>query len=359
MRKFFIKLIGNKKQEKIEFEKIKRVLIPGGRIGDIVVKTPMFEELYRNNPNIKIDISVIKGAKSLIENCPYINEILEAEDYKLNNKVLKIWKNLKFSYKNRGKYDLYFDFTNNPRFFHILSLKLLNPKYLVGRYRFEKFGLRRDELTIFDRYVDVKNDEHAVTINNNFLKSLGMKAESDKYKLYLGTNEEKFKNYFNNEKINIVFNHRASAEHRTINKKDMCKILKNIVQLDKNIEIHILTMPNERESIEKIIAHLDVERVKLLVETKSIGEAAGILKYCDMLVSVDTGVVHLASVYNKPIVGIYPLDEKNYKLFEPKSDIKKITFGQEKGTIKNFNIEEVIKSVDEVLIEKEWYDKKS
>lgn len=53
MRGFFIRLIGKKKREKFEPKKIYKILIPGGRVGDIVVKTPMLRELAKLNDNIK------------------------------------------------------------------------------------------------------------------------------------------------------------------------------------------------------------------------------------------------------------------------------------------------------------------
>ncbi|MGL5058145.1 MAG: glycosyltransferase family 9 protein, partial [Fusobacteriaceae bacterium] len=143
MRGFFIKLVGSKKRKEFKPENVKTILIGGGRIGDIIVKTPMLEALSKLNADVKIDISVIKGAESLVENIPYINKVIVGNSYLKKNKIFTILDNLKASLKNRKKYDLYFDFTNNCRFFHILSLKILSPRYLVGRYRLEKFGIKK------------------------------------------------------------------------------------------------------------------------------------------------------------------------------------------------------------------------
>ena len=65
LRKFFIKLVGMKKRKIFDTKEIKKIYIDGGRIGDIIVKTPMLEALATINQNIKIDIGVAKGCDSL------------------------------------------------------------------------------------------------------------------------------------------------------------------------------------------------------------------------------------------------------------------------------------------------------
>lgn len=358
VRGLAIKLVGKKRREKIKKEKIKRVLIGGGRIGDIVVKTPMLEALSKLNEDVKIDITVVKGAKCLVENIPYINEVIEIDERPTRNKVIKSYRALAGALKNRKKYDLYFDFTNNCRFIHTLSLKLMAPKYLIGRYRLEKFGIKKDELTIFDSYIDVKDEAHAVDINMDYLKPLKLHKESKKYKLYLGKNEKKYENYFEKNKMNIVLNHRASSEPRSLTLEQLKDLSLKLINLNKDIIVHIISVPSEYEILKDLVSKLDKENIKLLPKTEGIGEAAGLLKYSDMLVSVDTGLIHIASVYNIPIVGIYPLTENSAKLFEPKSERYEIIRGTKSGyTIEGVSLDKVAKSVNKIL-EESVYDKR-
>lgn len=343
MRGFFIRLIGNKNQEEFKPETIQTVYIVGGRMGDIIVKTPMLEALSKLNKNLKIDIEVIKGGEYLVQNIPYINEVLVKNSYLKKSRFKRILDSLKFSLKNRGKYDLYFDFTNNSRFFHILSLKILSPKYLIGIHRLEKFGIRKDELTIFDKYVEVNSDAHAVDINMDFLEPLGLKGESTKYKLYLGQNEEKFKEYFDNNRINIVINHRASTEKRSFNYAELKEILIKLSKIDFKVKLYLASMPNEYEKLKIVVEELDIENIQLLMKTDTIGEFAGIIKYCDLVLSVDTGVVHIASVYDKPLVGVYPFSENSYKLFAPRSSRYEVVRGTKEGyTIEGFSVDEIV-----------------
>ena len=349
MREFFIRLIGNKKREKFEPKKIYKILIPGGRVGDIVVKTPMLRELAKLNDNIKIDITVEKGCETLIINHPNIDKIIIGEKRKYKIKIFRIFDQLKEAFKLRNKYDLFFDFTRNPRFFHLLTLRIMNPKYLVGCYRMERFGIKKDELSIFDKYIDIKNEDHAVDINMKALDGFGIDNSNRRYELYLGELEEKYKDYFNKDKINIVFNFLGSSQSRCLKEEDIEYFCKNIPKIDNKIELHILTIPKIYEQIKSKIDTLNLENVKLLPKTKNILEASAIIKYADMLFSVDTGVVHVASVYNIPIVAIYTEDKDTLIIFAPKSDINSVIIGKKEKNLKILDKEIVIKNIKETL----------
>lgn len=349
MRKFLIKLIGNKKKKEFRIENIKRVLILGGRVGDIIVKTPLLSTLSNVNKEIKIDVIVEKGAESLLWNHPNVNYIIIEEKNKSKLKIFRITQEIIKAFKLRNRYDLYFDFTRNPRFFHLLALRIMNPKYLIGCYRMEKFGIKKDELSIFDKYIDNKSTDHAVDINMKALDGFGIDNSNRKYELYLGELEEKYKDYFNKDKINIVFNFLGSSQSRCLKEEDIEYFCKNIPKINNKIELHILTIPRIYEQIKSKIDSLNLENVKLLPKTKNILEASAIIKYADMLFSVDTGVVHVASVYNIPIVAIYTEDKDTLIIFAPKSDINSVIIGKKEKNLKILDKEIVIKNIKETL----------
>lgn len=349
MRGFLIRIVGNKKKNKVNVEKIKKILIEGGRVGDIIVKTLMIRTLSNLNENIKIDVIVEKGCESLLWNHPNINKIIIREKRKYKIKIFRVLEQLILAFKIRNKYDLFFDFTRNLRFFHILSLRIMKPKYLIGCYRNEKFGIKKDELTIFDKYIDMNKNDHAVDINMKALEGLGLDISNRKYELYLGELEDKYKNYFDKNKINIVFNFLGSSQGRCLTDEDIEIFCQDIPKINKNIEVHLLTIPSIYDKMYLKLEELKLERVKLLPKTKNILEAAAIIKYSDMLFSVDTGVVHIASVYNIPIVAIYTEDEDTLRIFAPKSDISSIIIGKKEENLKIIDKEEVIKKIEETL----------
>lgn len=349
MRGFFIKLIGNKKKKEFKIEEINRILIPGGRVGDIVVKTPMLRALTTVNKDIKIDITVENGCESLLWNHPNIERILVGNEKKSKIKIIRIIQQLISAYKLRNKYDLFFDFTRNPRFFHLLSLRIMKPKYLIGCYRMEKFGIKKDELSLFDKYIEMNSCDHAVDINMKALEGLGIDISNRKYELFLGNLERKYENYFNKNKINIIFNFLGSSQSRCLTIEDVEYFSKEIPKISSKIELHILTIPKIYDKIKSRIDSLNLENVKILPKTKNILEAAAIIKYADMLFSVDTGVVHIASVYNIPTVAIYTEDKDTLVIFAPRTDIYSVIIGKKEKNLKIVNKEEIVLRIRESL----------
>lgn len=124
---------------------------------------------------------------------------------------------------------------------------------------------------------------------------------------------------------------------------------REISKISEKIELHILTTPNIYEQIKLKLENLNLKNIKLLPKTKNILEAAAIIKYADMLFSVDTGVIHIASVYNIPIVALYPDDKDALVVFAPKSEIVSIIKGKKESFLKIFNKEEVLIRLKEVL----------
>ena len=341
LRAFLIRLIGNKKRKKFDKEKVHKILISGGRVGDIIVKTPMLRALSKLNDNIKIDISVEKGCESLLINHPNVNKILINERKKSKIKMIRLINKIYETIKIRNKYDLYFDFTRDSHFIHILSLRILNAKFLIGCYRTEKFGLKKDELTLFDKYIEISEKDHAVDINMNALKDLGIDISNRKYELYLGELETKYKNFFNKDKINIIYNFLGSTPKRSLNEESFIYFLKEIPKIDKKIKLYISVIPNKYEEIKKKLKELKIENIELLPKTKDILEVAAILKYSDMLFSVDTGIVHVGSVYNIPTVAIYTEDRSTLTIFSPKSEENIVIVGKKEKNFLDFNRETV------------------
>ena len=67
-----------------------------------------------------------------------------------------------------------------------------------------------------------------------------------------------------------------------------------------------------------------------------------------MLFSVDTGVVHIASTYNIPIVAIYTEDRETLTIFSPKSEINAVIIGKKDKYLKVISKEEVLREINRI-----------
>ncbi|MGL4391948.1 MAG: glycosyltransferase family 9 protein [Fusobacteriaceae bacterium] len=365
MRGFFIRLIGHKKREEIKKENIKKVFFGSGRIGDYVLKTPFIRELGKVE-GLELTIETDNITSELIKYNPYIKEIKILPPKKIKPiKILRILERLKSAYQYRKKFDLYIDFGSDINFFNILYIKILQPRYSIGGDRIEKYGIKKNELTIFNAY---KKSE--LTIFNKYKKNIDHKPGAEfyldfleplkkifnldltnqKYEIHLNELENKYKNYFDKKNYyNLVFNFTGSSKRHTLTFEDTKYFLENIPLLNKKIKIHVLSMPNIYDDLKIKFEKLNLERVELLPKTEKISEAAAILKYADMLFSVDTGVIHIASAFNIPIVEICENDANTLIMFAPKSDVSFVFKADAKENLINFSKDKILEKIKELV----------
>ena len=115
-----------------------------------------------------------------------------------------------------------------------------------------------------------------------------------------------------------------------------------------------MTLPDKYEELKKEIPELKEERIKICEKTKDILEAAAMIKYADILVSVDTGVVHIASVYNIPVISIFPNNENSIEYFSPKSELSYVIKCEDRNWIRDFDKEEMKKYIEEIIEKLKW-----
>lgn len=352
LRGFFIRLAGMKKKEKnIELESVRRILIPGGRIGDMVCETPLIRELHEFFPTAEIDVYLDKIVTPLFKNCPYLNviETKRRSRFVYRVKILRILSSWYDALVKRKKYDLYFDFTSGLRFYSILALRIMKPRYSVGVFREKKHGIKKDELTIFDQYIEIKKSKHMRDISLAGIEVLGKKVENRKYELFLGEIEDKYKDYFSEGNINIIFNYIGGNIKKNLSLTEVKESCKKLIEIDKRIVVYIMTLPDRYEELKKEVNEWKEERIKICDKTKDISKAAAMIKYTDILVSVDTGVVHIASAYNIPVISIFPDNENSIEYFSPKSELSYVIKCKDKNWIRDFDKEKMSKYIEEII----------
>ena len=116
--------------------------------------------------------------------------------------------------------------------------------------------------------------------------------------------------------------------------------------LARHVPVAIVSTPADRaktHSIASTAANL------LAVDTADILELAAVVAGSSLVISPDTSVVHIASAYNRPTVGLYPPLPDNLRLFAPLSDRSAAVVARDGGEIAEIETDDVIAAVTPLL----------
>lgn len=196
---------------------LKKILIETSwQLGDCVIGSSLLESIVEKNPNVEIDMIVRKNSLDMFKYYPYIKNIYP--DKRFKNKILRYLEMFYFIYKNRNKYDLIISYETGATTIHTLFLKLLNPKKLISRRK-------NRNLKKVDYYFSTTEEVCDI-----------MKINKNKnYKVYLGEFEEYAKNFFEGNKINVIFNYIGSKEYKTLLLEEVKRILKVFQEYDNMV----------------------------------------------------------------------------------------------------------------------------
>lgn len=291
------------KFDKSNIEKI--LVIKPGAIGDVLLSTPVIENLRHNFPDAEIHYLTQTFCKDVLTDNPYLTRVL-TYDIKKGDSAYCLIKNV-----NKQKYDLIIDLFCNPR----TAIITLNSeaKYRVGF----TFSLRR-----FAYNIKVKprsSEVHNIEFNLDTLRAL---------KLEVVTNIPKFfTNHVHSEFAEKFFNENDLTGHNVIGINPSGTWPTKVWYLEKYIELakrlseknKILVFwgyGKEKEDAEKIVNAVGSNA--LLIPEVNLKYMGTLVKKCSLFITNDTGPMHIAWIQGVNVAAIF--GPTNPELQGPLSD---------------------------------------
>ncbi|MFX4233640.1 glycosyltransferase family 9 protein [Aliarcobacter butzleri] len=348
IKNFLFKKIAQKKYNKnLSNEKINKILIiRDGGIGDAICSYPLIRELKINFPNAQIDIYASLNNHFMYKYNPYINNVYlkykKRQWYKSYFEIIKMRNN---------HYYLAIDDTVL-RFHRTIYTMLINPDFILASSGTKtRYGFDRNELSFYYKTYSSYTLNHIVDKRLKILDLLKINNYSNKMDFYLPNNLDnnvlEFINKFKPHKV-VALNTEGSNSSRTLTKEQiikLCTLLKK-----ENLKIIPFCLPSKYNYFENLIKENNLYNVELPYKTKTIFDAAFILKHCDLLISPDTSFIHIASGLNIPTIGLFWNDPSKYIEWGPKSDLfYSIVPDNQEQNIKNINLEKVKEKTLEIL----------
>jgi len=261
-------------------------------IGDVVLSTPVLENLRSAFPESTIDFLVESNSHDVLSGNPYLSTILVFEPKRQNG--------IGLIRKVRGRnYDLVIDLFGNPR--SALVTLASGARYRLG-YR---FGWRR---LCYNIVVEPRGGEvHNVEFNLDALRRIGVPViRSTPFFPLLQASENFADEFFSRSGLKskpvIAFNPGGGWYTKRWRPQQFAKLGRLIVdRLGKRILV--MWGPGELEDARQIASGIGQEAI--LAPPSSLSQFASLMKRCSMVVTNDSGPMHIAASVGIPIVAIF------------------------------------------------------
>jgi len=278
----------------------KFLLIRFSSIGDIVLTTPVMRCLKLQVSDAEVHYLTKVAFKGIVTNNPYIDKLWCWEEQQDLVSRLKA-----------EKFDYIIDLHNNLRT-SILKWKLNVPSFAFNKLNIEKYFFVRfrsnflPNLHIVDRYLQTLETFKVV----NDLKGLDYFLTEEEEKFGMEMRQKQGSSY-----VALVVGALKGTKKLPLDKQ---------IALCRKLKQPILLLGGKAEVDEgKAIAAAHPQQVINLCGTLSLGQSAAVIKSAAAVITHDTGLMHIAAAFKKPIVSIWgnTVPEFGMSPYIPQSDI--------------------------------------
>ncbi len=276
---------------RIDKSGIHRVLVVKPRaIGDVLLSTAVLPDLRREFPRARIDFLVEKFAAPAVEGNPGLDEVITYRTK--SDSSVSIISNVR-----KRHYDLVIDLFSNPRTAVITLLS--GAKYRVGfPFKWRKFAYN---VVVPPRGGDV----HNVEFNLDALRRLGIEVTSSAPAFYLDDRSQEFASAFltgsglqAGKFISINIGGGWQIKRWPIEKfTGLCRM----IDARLHRQVVVLYGPSE----EADAANIARSSGAILAPQTSLKEMGAILKASALLVTNDSGPMHIAAALGVPTLAIF------------------------------------------------------
>lgn len=328
----FLNITGRKNSE-INLSGIKSVLVLKlDHIGDMVCTTPFLRELRRNLPNAWITLIVKPANYNLMEDCPYINEVL-IYDWSitgffaklLRNKgvlwpfwqvlcVRNFWPGLRFArqYLKKRNFDLAIiprwgeDFCHGSfiAYFSGAPLRIAYSEHVTAIKNVTNHGFDH----LMTHVLDNNAPKHLVELSLDIIRFVNGKINDSHLELWLKKEDDVFadnvlkENGRESARLLISVAPGAGEPKR---RWPISGFIELLIWLQSEYDAGIFIVGGKGEEIlgQQLHKRLGDATVNFIGKT-SLRHSAALIKRTSLFIGNDSGLMHIAAAIGVPVVGI-------------------------------------------------------
>ena len=325
----------------IDPTKISKVLfIRPEKLGDMVISLPVFHNLKRLYPHLKIyticspkNIAIIKEDGCVEKNFLYTKNIFH--DFKMIRQVRKL------------RIDVVADMICDDSVTALFLTQYSSPHA-------RRIGLgktRHREYYDFNYIYRSEDSAHVVDNTIKLLTALGIKTEGLDLHIpptirpeYYSSADAFIASIKEHDSETIIgLNISAGRPTRVWPEEKNIALVQKILATYPDCRIIVSSDPSERDRAQALVANFK-QRVHIIPEKLNLLEVSAIISRMKLLITPDTSMVHIARSFKVPVVGLYTQFGKNFRLWKP--------FNQEGGAVisnNDYNIFDI--EVEDVYLE--------
>ncbi len=273
-------------------------------IGDTLFATPLIRELRANFPQATIDALVMwRGSKDLLEGNPHLNTIHQQNLIKLG--YLQSLQYLSELRENR--YDVSFNTHPQSRIQYRITARLINARIRVS-HQYDNASIL-DGLLV-NRRINQDYQLHSIENNLAFLTFVGAKPTLRKpdYEIFLAPEELAWADQFiAREKLvdrKFLGIHVGSGGTKNLALRrwpleNYRELVSRLCRKYPDLAVLLFGGPEEQKDHEQLLAGPPASQV-LHPKTDNLRHAAALIRKCDVFLSVDTALMHIAAAMKVP-----------------------------------------------------------
>ncbi len=265
------------------------LLIKPGAIGDLLELTPVIKALANRFRGARISLLVgTRDTATLFQHNPHISEVMVFDrrgEHKTLLSLLKFWARLQ-----RKQYDLVIHFQRSNLKAWFLASAAFPCRLLVYHKS------RKTNVHVLDNYLDT-------------VAPLGIRAQDPRLELYTGRDDDAYADeLFSREgyssRVVIALNPGASNAVKQWSAEQFSELADALAE---NVSAKVIIIGGKEDAAlaASIAGHTKKIRPLMLAGKTTLLQLGSILRKCDLLVSGDTGPLHLATAVGTRVVGLF------------------------------------------------------
>ncbi|KUI99272.1 glycosyltransferase family 9 protein [Vibrio sp. MEBiC08052] len=286
------------------------------KYGDSVISSFAMKAIKENIPNSVIKVISSNNTYDFYQKMPFVDTVYPLSKRPSYTEIMRLAKGL-------GKVDIAINAQDIVKMKDLFLLRMISAESNAGILPDVKmYNLR------------LKNDGHYVERFNSLLSSFNITEYDESYIIPLSSRcRERMELQFKDRKV-VFFNPFGSNKSKSMNEETICRVIPILAR--NGFSVFLSSSPSTSDLVSHICQKFN-DNVFCDEQCSSIDDVATHIDMSEIVVSVDTATVHIATGLKKKTLAIYHPDMTSYTRWHPNSPQSCTFFSKELNNVNAFD----------------------